>query len=350
MSCLRPDLAELSPYHLAPLPANICKLDANESPLDLPVHIKQKLAQLVAEDMHSNRYPDGIYAELKTAIAEYVGCNATWVSLGNGSDELIRSLLLIACLGRGGILIAEPTFSMYGILAQTLGIKVYRSKRDHLWAMDLTDAEQLIAKNNISAVFVVNPNSPTGNLLTTQEIDWLGSLPSSILVVIDEAYFEYAGISLFPHLQNHPNWVILRTFSKAFRLASYRVGYGIAHPEIITNLEKVRLPYNLSVLSARSAQLAIQYRQELLATIPETIAVREEFYQFLKNLDWRVWPSWANFLYCQTDSDQRILETMRSQGVLIRQTGGGLRITIGTAEEMEQCKKAILACKKLMTS
>lgn len=349
LACVRPDLEELSVYHLAVIPSDLCKLDANESPWDLPITFKKKLAQIVSEDILAHRYPDGIYHELKGAIGEYVGVSTDRIALGNGSDELIRSLLLVSALGRGSILVAEPTFSMYGILAQSLGIKVVRAQRDHQWQIDLDYAQALIAQEPIAIVFVVNPNSPTGNILTRAEIEWLEALPSSTLVVIDEAYFEYANYSLLPYLTHHPNWVILRTFSKAFRLAAYRVGYCIGDPQLIACLEKVRLPYNLPTISARTAHLALMHRGELLGTIPEMIAVREEFYEFVKSLGWQVWPSWANFVYCQTDEDAEMFVELQQLGILIRHTGGGLRITIGTAEEMDKCKKAILACRKFKT-
>jgi histidinol-phosphate aminotransferase len=342
--CLRSDLVNLSAYHLQPLADDLLKLDANESAQDLPAHLKQELAQLVSKDIQGNRYPDGIYAELKEAIALYVGCGADWVTIGNGSDELIRSLLLVACLGRGGILVAEPTFSMYGILAQTLGVDVVRVGRDHLWGIDLASARMALAQGTIAAVFVVSPNSPTGNLLNGAEIEWLESLPPSVLVVVDEAYFEYAQVSLVDRLPLHPNWVILRTFSKGMRLAAYRVGYGIGHPEVIACLDKVRLPYNLPIVSARAAHLALMHRQELLANIPELRHIRDDFFHFLKDLGFRVWQSEGNFIYCQSGRDQYLMERLRSSGIVIRQTGGGLRITIGTVEEMEHCQRVLQAC------
>lgn len=331
---LRPELSSLTSYHLEAIASNVIKLDANESPYDLPLEFKRQLGALVQQDIASNIYPDGIYGALKQAIADYTALSPEYISLGNGSDELIRSLLVISCLGRGGILIAEPTFAMYGILAETLGIRVYRVGRNPHWQIDLDKAQAVVERENVAAVFVVHPNSPTGNLLNASEIAWLKSLPQRILVVIDEAYYEFSRSSLISEIANFPNWVILRTFSKGFRLAAYRIGYAITSPAIISALEKVRLPYNLPTISARAAHLALEHSPELLAVIPEILKGRDELYQRLQDSGVQVWQSRANFVFCQTADPATMVQRMRSQGVLIRHTGGGLRITVGTAEQM----------------
>ncbi|MEO0948952.1 MAG: aminotransferase class I/II-fold pyridoxal phosphate-dependent enzyme, partial [Cyanobacteria bacterium J06641_5] len=217
---LRPQLNELAAYtpHAA-VTRTFDKLDTNESPYDLPAAFKEKLAALYEQDIHTNRYPDGSHAALKAEIAAYAtesaGLATPWavdsVSVGNGSDELIRSLLIATCIGgAGSILVAEPTFSMYGILAQTLGIPVVRVPR-HLqdFSIDLDAANAAIAASQtetpVRVVFVVHPNSPTANPLTPTELDWLRGLPSDLLVAIDEAYFEFHRVSVVPELCDRPN-------------------------------------------------------------------------------------------------------------------------------------------------
>ncbi|MEB3337229.1 MAG: histidinol-phosphate transaminase, partial [Leptolyngbyaceae bacterium] len=305
LSFIRSDLAQLHAYTPHPssaegtawVPAQLDHLDTNESPFDLPEALKQKLAWTYQHVIQTNRYPDGSHADLKEAIALYVnesanslGGNATitptQISIGNGSDELIRSLLIATCLGgEGSILVADPTFSMYGILARTLGIPVVTVGRSELnFEMDLEAAATAIAHTQhppIRVVFVVHPNSPTGNALTAQELDWLRSLPEHILVVIDEAYFEFSQTTVVAELAQHPNWVVLRTFSKAFRLAAHRVGYAIAHPDLITALEKVRLPYNLPSFSQAATQVALTHRHLLLEAIPLILEERQRLTQRL---------------------------------------------------------------------
>ncbi len=328
-------------------------LDTNESPFDLPLELKQKLGWTYEQLILSNRYPDGGHHELKAAIAEYVnessgGINsisvlADNISVGNGSDELIRSLLIATCLGgEGSILVANPTFSMYAILAQTLGIPVVNVERSPTnFEIDLEAArlaiEQTIAPP-IRIVFAVHPNSPTGNALTGSELAWLRSLPEQILVVIDEAYFEFSQQTVVNELLQKTNWVVLRTFSKAFRLAAHRVGYAIAHPELIAALEKVRLPYNLPTYSQAAAMVALQQRQLLLEIIPQVLAERTKLSQALtQHPELQIYESVANFVYLRLGANNNQLSLLNQQlktsGTIVRQISGGLRITIGSPEE-----------------
>ncbi|MEO0377058.1 MAG: histidinol-phosphate transaminase [Cyanobacteria bacterium P01_A01_bin.17] len=358
---IRSDLAQLTAYtphpESAEQPTQVDHLDTNECPYDLPDSLKEKLAWNYQQQISANRYPDGDHLALKQAIAAYVSetsalsCSADAISVGNGSDELIRSLLIATCLGgQGSILVAAPTFSMYGILAQTLGISVVTVDRHHNFSMDLEAAQAAMADRPetnatptnapIRTVFVVHPNSPTGNPLTAAEIEWLKSLPEEILVVVDEAYFEFSQQTLVAEVQHRTNWVILRTFSKAFRLAAHRVGYAIATPELTNVLEKVRLPYNLPAMSLAAAELAMSQRQELLQSIPEAMAERDRLYQALAQFpSLQLWPSTANFIYLRASSAEataRLAQNLKRQGTSIRHTGGGLRITVGSPEENQR--------------
>jgi len=346
LPCLRPDLATLAVYHPQARELGTDWLDGNEFPLDWPAPLKEKLVWLYRQDIANNRYPDGSHGEVKQELCHYIheGLGTTpspitpeWLTVGNGSDELIRSLLIATCLGQNaGILIAEPTFSMYKILARTLGIPVWTAARDEQFAMCLPQATELINQEPIRVVFVVHPNSPTGNGLTLQEREWLRQLPPKILVVIDEAYFEFSQDTLLPDLLTHPNWVILRTFSKGFRLANLRVGYAIAHPEVITALEAVRLPYNLTGFSLLAAHLALTQRRQLLSAIPEILTERERLWAELQKIpEIQVWASQANFLYCRstTHPPAWLHQRLQELGSLVRHTGGGLRLTVGTPAE-----------------
>ncbi|GAB4527908.1 MAG: histidinol-phosphate transaminase [Pleurocapsa sp.] len=359
LNFIRSDLTQLAAY--TPHPGGevvhpLDRLDTNESPLDLPKEIKDKLTKIYQQEIEANRYPDGGHEKLKSAIAEYVNESASLnnsitaanISVGNGSDELIRSLLIATCLGgEGSILVATPTFSMYGILAQTLGIPVVTVGREASnFAMDLAAAQEAISSTSnppIRVVFVVHPNSPTANALTDDELNWLRNLPENILVVIDEAYFEFSQTSVVSELNQHPNWIVLRTFSKAFRLAAHRVGYAIAHPDLIAILEKVRLPYNLPSFSQAAALTVLQQRRVILPLVEEILQERTRIGEILSTIpNIKVWQSQANFFYLrlknttpETESEQleAIIQTLKSQGTLIRHTGGGLRITIGTPAE-----------------
>lgn len=361
---IRQDLAQLSAYKphpgsdtAEPVATKFDRLDTNESPYDLPPELKQKLAWTYQQLIETNRYPDGGHDELKNAIASYVNESAHLnqftftadnISVGNGSDELIRSLLIASCVGgNGSILVANPTFSMYAILAQTLGIGVVSLERNpDKFEIDLEAATNALKDSQnpvIRAIFVVHPNSPTANPLTEAEISWLKTIPENVLVVIDEAYFEFSQHTLAKELLVNSNWVIMRTFSKAFRLAAMRVGYCIAHPELIAVLEKVRLPYNLPSFSLAGALLAMQNRQLLLSSIPETIAERQKLQTCLEeNPHLKIYDSAANFIYIRPKTNNsistenflnKLAHELRTVGTLVRHTGGGVRISIGTPEE-----------------
>ncbi|MBD2679875.1 MULTISPECIES: histidinol-phosphate transaminase [Nostoc] len=361
---IRADLAQFTAYKPHPssdtaasVPTQFDRLDTNESPYDLPSQLKEKLAWTYKQEIETNRYPDGGHETLKSAIAKYVNesagllpslFNAANISVGNGSDELIRSLLIATCLGgEGSILVANPTFSMYGILAQTLGIPVVAVGRNEInFEIDLKAAQSAIEETQnppIRVVFVVHPNSPTANSLTTAELLWLKSLPEHILVVIDEAYFEFSQTTLVGELPQHPNWVILRTFSKAFRLASLRVGYCVAHPEAIAILEKIRLPYNLPSFSIAAALIALQNRPLLLESIGQILSERAKLIEALSQQpELQITTSTANFIYVrlkpnsshsQDASLKSLHHKLRTVGTLVRYISGGLRITVGTTEE-----------------
>ncbi|BAZ85645.1 histidinol-phosphate transaminase [Dolichospermum compactum] len=371
---IRSDLSQLNAYKAhpgsdsaEPVAVQFDRLDTNESPLDLPPEIKEKLAWTYQQVIETNRYPDGGHETLKNAISQYVNESANLenstftaanISVGNGSDELIRSLLIATCLGgEGSILVANPTFSMYGILAQTLGIPVVTVGRNHSnFETDLAAAKSAISQTQnppIRVVFVVHPNSPTANSLTAAELEWLKSLPEEILVVIDEAYFEFSQTTLGGELLQHPNWIILRTFSKAFRLAAMRVGYCIAHPDAIAILEKVRLPYNLPSFSIAAALVALENRQLLLESIPQILSERTKMITALSaHPTLEITPSSTNFIYLRIKTDDSKLSTtvltnlnqkLRNQGTLIRLLPNGLRITIGTPAENTRTLERIQA-------
>lgn len=377
LSFIRSDLSQLVAYtphpggasggsdHAEHHPLWLDRLDTNECPFDLPDDLKQKLGWSLQHEIESNRYPDGEHATLKAAIAQYVTESAPLaeplspdhISVSNGSDELIRSIIIATCLrGEGSILVAQPTFSMYGILADTLGVPVVRVGRSpDTYEIDLREAQAAIEQTQtppVRVVFVVNPNSPTGNGLTPAELDWLRSLPDDILVVMDEAYYEFSGSTVVGELAQRPNWVILRTFSKAFRLAAHRLGYAIAHPELIAILEKVRLPYNLPSTTQAAAIVALNHRATLLQSIPLILDEREKLYHALvEHPDLQVFPSVANFLFVKLRPDSAIASTLsieylfnqlRSRGTLVRYISGGLRITIGTVDENQRTTERLV--------
>ena len=387
---LRGDLAQLTAYQSPHVPPSseqekpeaktaqpiLDPLDTNESPIDLPDELKDALARQYREVIAANRYPDGEQLALKQAVMKYAiaaspispdAITPSNITLGNGSDELIRSVIMATCLGNhGSILVASPTFSMYGILAKTLGVKVHDAGRKDNFEVDIAAAQAAIeaaAQTEgqtegppVRVIFMVHPNSPTGNALTQLELNWLRQLPEDILVVVDEAYFEFSAQTTLPDALSRSNWLVTRTFSKAFRLAAHRVGYGIGHPDVIAALEKLRLPYNLPSFSQAAAQTALAHSDHLLTQIPTLIAERDRLLQVLSaHPCLRVWPSDSNFIYARLSNDglvaldvsepseghSKLFQILKAKGTLIRHTSGGLRISIGTAAENQRTLKNI---------
>ena len=376
MSFLREDLTQLAAYKsphpthsddeaIAPQPI-LDGLDTNESPIDLPDDLKSELADTYRQKILANRYPNGDHLALRQAVVDYAArasqidpdiISNENVTIGNGSDELIRSVLIATCLGdRGSILVSEPTFSMYAILADTLGVPVRRIQRKTNFEVDVEAAQSAVGAAwedgpPVRAVFMVHPNSPTGNALTQQELDWMRQLSTDILIVVDEAYFEFNGRTTLADALSRPNWLVLRTFSKAFRLAAHRVGYGIGSSEIISALEKLRLPYNLPSFSQAAALAALAHSDRLLSQISTLTSERDRLLQVLAEHPYlQIWPSDSNFIYArlsdrglaalsatqQSDGLVKVFNQLRAKGTLIRQTGGGLRISIGTVAENER--------------
>lgn len=366
LTFIRSELTSLQAYTTHPWSAEsldlveptLCdQVAVNESPYDLPLALKQELAQIWTDAIESNRYPDGGHDRLKGMIAEYAGASIgsgtailpSQISVGNGSDELLRSILIATCVGgAGSILVAAPTFSMYGILAQTLGVHVVSVDRSNLnFEVDLVAAQKAIDDTQdppIRVVFMVHPNSPTGNALTTAELEWMGRLSTDILVVIDEAYFEFSQHTVVGELAQHPNWVVLRTFSKAFRLAAHRVGYAVGHPQLIAALEQVRLPYNLPSISLMAAELVLKHHVSILSTIAETMSERDRLSIVLTAIPaLQIWRSDANFIYGRIQgvpdpelAMRELVIKLKNQGTSIRHTGGGLRISIGSPAENQR--------------
>lgn len=396
MAFLRDDLAQLTAYQsphpdektaadqtpeptngkeavLPAVPDRLDPLDTNESPIDLPDFIKAALAEQYEQAIAANRYPDSDQLALKRALITYAiqsgsltpgSITPANITLGNGSDELIRSVIMATCLGgHGSVLVATPTFSMYSILAQTLGVPVRTVARKPSFEVDLTAAQAAIDAAAIDGppvrvVFMVHPNSPTGNALTPSELTWLQQLPSDILIVVDEAYFEFSAQTTLAEALIRPNWLITRTLSKAFRLAAHRVGYGIGHPDIIAALEKLRLPYNLPGHSQAAALIALAHADQLLTQVPTILTERHKLLSALADYPaLQVWPSQGNFVYVrlsnspkaahqraltllqakdQKDGLMHLFEQLKAKGTLVRYTGGGLRISIGTAAENQR--------------
>jgi histidinol-phosphate aminotransferase len=349
MKELRPPRCELdglSPYDAKEPKAEV-NLSANENPANLPHEIIDKLAELLPE-FAFNRYPDPMAGKLRQLIADANGLEAGNVLVGNGGDELIFDLLL-AWGGPGRTLLnMPPTFAMYEIDAQVTGTTIVSIPRRPDFSVDEAAVLERLAEGDIDAVFVSHPNNPTGNLQhETFLIDVLNA--TDALVLVDEAYFEFSRHTMRPHMQRHRNLVILRTFSKAFSLAALRVGYLLAHEDVIAELTKVRQPYSVDRFSQWVAAMVFRERVVFESQISDLIRQRDVIQHGLDQLSGVVvYPSEANFVLFRVEHAAAVWrDLLHGHGVLVRDLSrvpyleDCLRVSVGSPEENARFLRAM---------
>lgn len=329
-------------------PDSIIKLASNENPFGpspLAVAALQKsLGGL-------NLYPDGNAFYLKQKLAAKLGVDTARVVLGNGSNEIIEFLGHALLRPGVDVVVSQYCFAIYPIVTKMFGanlITVPAKDYGHdLRAMlrAITPATQL--------VFVANPNNPTGTLARREEIiQFVNEVPDHVILVMDEAYLEFLEdpVNLAPLIQSgaRKNLVLMRTFSKIYGLAGLRVGYGIACPELVTALEKIRQPFNLNLPAQTAALAALDDEEHVRKTRANNFTGLTFFERNLREMGIEFVRSAANFILVKVGEGQRVFEAMQRQGVIVRPMGGyqlpeWIRISIGTPEQNQRCLAALKA-------
>jgi len=345
----RPELDDLTPYDAKEVKAEV-NLASNEHPLNVPGEIITKLKSRLG-DFKFNRYPDPTAHELRRLIAEANGLESENVLVGNGGDELIFDLLL-AWGGPGRkILDMPPTFSMYGIDAQVTGTEVVRIPRLADFSIDEAAVLERAAQDDIDIVVVANPNNPTGGLCNESFlIDLLKA--TNAIVMVDEAYFEFSRHTMRPHMSRYPNLVLLRTFSKAFSLAGLRVGYLLAHADVVCEFMKVRQPYSVDAFSQMVATTVYRERMVFESSIRDIIRGRDQLLHGLTMFEGvEVFPTEANFVLFRAEHAAALWrDLLHNHSVLIRDFSRSqgltdcLRVTVGTEKENERFLEAMADC------
>ena len=323
---------------------DLIKLASNENPLGPSPKAVEAMHQ-TATEIHL--YPDGNAFYLRNAMAERLGVDANQLIFGNGSNEIIE-FVAHALLGPGtNIVVSQYCFAIYPIVAHLTGadcIAVPAKDYGH----NLPAMREAITPDT-RIVFVANPNNPTGTLASHEDVLALvDAVPEHTLLVMDEAYFEFieSPLDLVPRLQEKPNLLLMRTFSKIYGLAGLRIGYGIGHPEFIAALEKVRQPFNLNAMAQAAALAAIDDTDHLEATRSNNAVGLEFFEQTLSELNIETVASHANFILANVGDGASTFQKLQERGVITRPMAGyqlpeWIRISIGTPAENERCLAAL---------
>jgi histidinol-phosphate aminotransferase len=332
---VKKEVSALCAYEAKEIPCKV-KLDANESPYGFGDALK------AAAKIETNRYPDPEAKRVKGLLSKGLGVRPENILQGNGSDELIYSL--IVTFG-GPVLFPVPTFSMYGIIARALGEKDIPVPLDNTFDLDIEELLRRIRKERPKLIFLSSPNNPTGNCFSAGRILKIIEASKGI-VVVDEAYQPFSSETGFlPLLKDYKNLVILRTLSK-IGLAALRLGFLIADPEIVREVNKVRLPFNVNSLSQAVAEVALKNRKEFRTIIGSVVAERERLMKAMEKIPGvKAFPSEANFILFEVADPDHVHASLLRKGVLVRNlkdaVKGCLRVTIGTPKENDAFLKAL---------
>lgn len=343
---LRREILDLHAYHV-PDCAGYIKLDAMENPYSVPPALRGEIAEAVAAAA-INRYPDPAAASLKAKIRGVLGLpDGMEVLLGNGSDELIQ--LLAMALNKPGatLLSVEPSFVMYRMIATFTGMRYVGVPLAADFSLDLPATLATIRREQPALIFLAYPNNPTGNLFPADAVAQIIEAAQG-LVVVDEAYYAFAGDSFIPRLSHYPNLLVMRTFSK-LGMAGLRLGFLAGSAAWLEQLEKLRLPYNVGVLPQLVAGKLLEHHEVLLQQAEQIKLDRATLYRQLGEITAvRVYPSEANFLLFRVANATEVFDGLKRRGVLIKNLHGGhpmlhdcLRVTVGTPEENERFMTAL---------
>ena len=352
---LNPQLDQLPVYHggrpleevareLGLPAADLIKLASNENPLGPSPKAIAAMRDKAAE---VHLYPDGNAFYLRQRLAEKLGVTPANLIFGNGSNEIIE-FVSRAVLGPGtNIVISQYCFAIYPIAAHLAGadcISVPAKEFGH----DLAAMAAAITPET-RIVFVANPNNPTGTRASNDAVmDLVNSVPDEVLLVMDEAYFEFIDDApdLLPLISKKQNLLVMRTFSKIHGLAGLRVGYGIGHPDFVAALEKIRQPFNLNAMAQAAALAALEDDEHVLSTRKNNEVGLRFFENAFSDMGIETVPSYANFILAKVCDGKAVFEQLQKIGIITRAMGGyglpdWIRISIGTPLENDRCLAAL---------
>jgi len=354
-SLLTPELAELHAY--APVAGRFeVRLDANECPPMFTPEARARLAAALAEPDPA-RYPDARLTDLRSAIAARCEAEPEEVLVGAGSDEVISMLLTALGRPRAGaptatVVTLSPTFVMYKVSARARGMKVMEVPLDRGWDLDVAAMTRALEIARPNVVFVASPNNPTGALMSEDRLEAVIAAAPEALVVVDEAYVDFAPRAQLDLRRRHPNVAVMRTLSK-IGFAGLRVGWLLGPADLVAEINKVRLPYNVPSPCQRAATVALrELGGEIARVASAVVEERERLAAGLRGLGLEVAPSHANFLWVETRRPAgEVHQALADRGVLVRsfhaaggRLGRRIRVTVGLCEENDRLLAELGSC------
>jgi histidinol-phosphate aminotransferase len=320
----------------------IIRLNGNENPYGP----SPAVAEALADFPNFNHYPDPEQRQLREALSGYVGVDADRIIAGNGSDELIDMLFRMFIGPGDNIVNLTPTFGMYALGAEICGGQAVSVPRDENFEIDLESVKLAITPRT-KAIVVCSPNNPTGNMPT--EADVRALLDTGILVIVDEAYYEFSGQTLMPLLHEYPNIVVLRTFSKWAGLAGLRIGLGAMHPDLAGMMMSVKPPYNVNLAAEVALIASLKDMPALLDRVNAIVDERDRMTGLLEAIPTvKPYPSKANFILCQLPegSGPRVFEGLCNRGIFLRHWSNSrlidcIRTSVGLPEENDAVATAL---------
>ena len=346
----RDDLTLAEGYHSPQIEVAV-RLNTNESPLPPPAEWEAELAAALAS-IRWNRYPDRAATGLRQAIADLHAVDPTQVFVANGSNEVLQTLLLTYGGSGRAVAMFEPTYSLHSHISRLTGTRVVTGERADDFSLDLDEVSRLVTQARPSVIFACSPNNPTGMVDTEEQILEMLQMAraTGALLVVDEAYAQFAPWSAIEHLDEGTPLVVTRTFSKTWSMAAARLGYLLGPAEVVAQLDKVALPYHLDAFKQLAGTLAVAHTAEMDERVDMLVHERGRLVLALSELPVQVWPSGANFVLIrpiQRDGSD-VWSDLLDRSVLVRDCSsfsprlrGCLRVTIGTAEEDDRFLKAL---------
>lgn len=348
---IRPSLTFFGAYSATKSPEEVpakisgdrlVKLDQNENPYGC----SSRVAKALGEYYKYHIYPDADQSQIRKQLSEYTGVEADRIVVSSGSNTLLDMITRLFVNPGDGIINFVPTFDIYRFSAQVCGGNLIELQRDNEYELSLNGLMSNIDRNT-RIIFLANPNAPTGNPASRNDIIRL--LETGLPVVVDEAYYEFSGITVVPLMKKYENLMVVRTFSKWAGLAGLRVGYGLFPKKIAEYLHRIKMPYNVNVAALIAVTESLADLEYLKSNVSKIVRERERLYNRLKKIDWlKPYPSQANFILCQilTKDASEIFDKLEKKGIRVRyfkkpRLENCIRISVGKPEDTDEVIKAL---------